>query len=150
MRKILTAVLTLIIAFTLGACATRPDYTEIDPKLPKVSHSEGRIFFYRLDSTVGLENEPDIFLDDSYVGQSVTGEFFYVDVKPGSHEVRVNEGGGTISFSVGPGEKKYVRTGYSIRDHKVKPKEVRSASWAEDEMSDLKLAGSARQGGLFK
>ncbi len=149
MYRIFTAVLALLIAVTLGACASRPNYTQVDSKLPEVSYNQARIYFYRLNSTVGLEYEPDIFLNGNLVGQSITGEFFYVDVKPGSYEVRCGVHGPAASFSAGSEGNIYVRTGYSIMDHEVKPKVVRE-SWAQDEMSDLKLAGSVPQGGILK
>ena len=128
----------ILLVITLTACSTGRQFTDLESRLPAIPPGEARIYFYRIDSTIGWSNEPDILLNGEKVGRSVTGEFFYVDVKRGNYEVTcAGSPEKTTTFSLERGEVVYVRTGYDVFKSKVYPKVVR-AHWAREEMQELK------------
>lgn len=128
----------IFLLLTLMACSTGRQFDFLESKLPKLPPNEGRIYFYRLDTTIGWQNEPDILLNGEKVGRSVTGEFFYVDVKRGNYEVTcAGSSEKPVTFSLERGEVVYIRTGYDVFKSKVYAKKVR-AHWARDEMQELK------------
>ena len=138
-HTLLTGLITgIFIVLTLMACSTGRQYDYLESDLPKVAPGEGRIYFYRLDTTIGWENEPDILLNGEKVGRSVTGQFFYVDAKSGNYEVTCAESPEkTATFSLARGDVVYIRTGYDVFKKKVYPNVV-PHRWALEEMQDLK------------
>ena len=112
MTRTTMLLLALIVAATvLGGCASGPKYGEVAHRIPAMSDSEGRIFFYRDGSPFGSGVQPKIRLNDEVVGKSVPGGFFYVDRPAGSYEARcTTEAEKHLTFTLGANEKLYVRT----------------------------------------
>ena len=69
----------------------------------------GRIYLFRT-SAAGAAVKPKIFLDDKVIGKAVAKGFFYVDVPPGTHQLRTTtEVKRTLSMTLEAGEVRYVR-----------------------------------------
>lgn len=96
----------------LAGCASGGmKHAELKSRLPALGEDEGRVYFMRKSSMLGAAVQPDIYLDGKAVGQSKPGGFFYVDAKAGAHEASATtEAKRGISFSLDPGETKYIRS----------------------------------------
>jgi hypothetical protein len=98
-------------ALTAG-CATGPKHDEMASSIPSLKPGEGRIYFFRrLNMGWGAGIQPDIKLNGQVVGKSMPGGFFFVDRPAGNYVASVmTETEKTLSFTLAPGETKYVRS----------------------------------------
>lgn len=104
-----------VVVFIGGCAATGPKYTEVAKTIPALSSGNGRIFFFRSDSMLGAAIQPEIRLNNTVVGSSKPGGFFYVDRPAGSYTGAAStETEKTLSFVLAAGETKYVRTSPSF------------------------------------
>lgn len=95
----------------LAGCATGMKHEEMAASMPKLKAGEGRIYFFRSSSMVGAAIQPDIRLNGHVVGTSKPGGFFYVDRPAGNFVASAStETEKTLSFTLQPGETKYVRS----------------------------------------
>ena len=77
--------------------------------MPEVTTEKGRIYLYRT-SVVGAALKPKIYINDEEVGKSVAKGFFYVDLAPGSYEIRTStEVKRTLSLTLDKEQTRYVR-----------------------------------------
>ena len=107
----------IIIAFALLAgCATGGiKHPELKGSMPTLKSEEGRIYFYRNASMFGSAIQPEIKLNDTPVGSSRPGGFFFVDRGAGNYEAHAStEVERKITFALAPGETKYIRTAPSF------------------------------------
>lgn len=116
MRRTLLKMAVAATALALvSGCATGPKHDEIASSMPTLKAGQGRIYFFRTNSMVGGALRPDIRLDGEVVGQSRPGGFFYVDRPAGSHLASAStETDKTVSFTLQPGETKYIRSSVSM------------------------------------
>ncbi|MDR1229127.1 MAG: DUF2846 domain-containing protein [Azoarcus sp.] len=92
-------------------CAGGPQYAVVASSFPPLAADEGRIFFFRSSSLLGVATQAPIRLDDVIVGASRPRGFFYVDRPAGSHVASAStEIKTTLSFTLDAGETKYIRT----------------------------------------
>ena len=107
------AAATLIVTL-LGGCATGAKHSEIAGGLPSLKGGQGRIYFYR-PSILGAMVQPEIRLNGEVVGQAKSGGFFYVDRAAGNFQASATtEAERTLSFTLAPGETKYIRCSMSM------------------------------------
>ncbi|HUD48303.1 MAG TPA: DUF2846 domain-containing protein [Candidatus Baltobacteraceae bacterium] len=66
---------------------SHPKYSDYRASLPPLTTNQARIWFYRPSSMVGAAVLFTIKLDGAYVGTSVNGGFFCVNVAPGTHKI---------------------------------------------------------------
>ncbi len=129
-----------LVIFAAG-CASGPKFSEYRPTVSPPATGDGRIWFYR-PSAFGAAVQPAVNLDGGSVGNAVPHGFFYVDTRPGSHEVScTTEWTHKASVNVESNQDKYVRLEIMMGlfvGHIV-PKEV-PESKALKEMNDLHLA----------
>jgi hypothetical protein len=94
-----------------GAYASEPRYSDHHASEPAVSADAGRIYFYRESSFAGLLVEAAIKVDGVTVGQSSSGEYFYVDRPPGTYAISATtEKEEDLSVTLAAGQIVYVRT----------------------------------------
>lgn len=92
-----------------SACATGMKYAEVASTIKPPRAEMGRIYLFRT-SPLGAAVKPKIFLDDKVIGKAVAKGFFYVDVPPGTHQLRTTtEVKRTLSMTLQAGEVRYVR-----------------------------------------
>ncbi|RYF14976.1 MAG: DUF2846 domain-containing protein [Comamonadaceae bacterium] len=93
-----------------GCAATGAKHQEMAGSIPSLKAGEGRIYFYRQSTMGGAALAPDVKLNKDVVGHARTGGFFYVDRPAGSYvATSTTETEKTLTFSLAPGETKYVR-----------------------------------------
>lgn len=76
----------LLGALLLGACATGKTISETPAAQLALSPSKARIAIYRT-AVIGFAVQPAVNVDGRPTGNCTPNSVFYVDVKPGKHEV---------------------------------------------------------------
>lgn len=115
MRRMLGSFMLCIAMALMGGCASGVKYTEMASAIPTIKPNEGRIFFYRPAAMMGAAVQPDIRLNGEVVGESKPGGFFFVDRPAGQYTASTStEVEKTVSFSLAPGEVKYLRGSVSF------------------------------------
>ncbi len=105
----------LALLVLIAACATGPSYQQAVTGFPSLGPDRARVFFYRNFSPFGAAIQPVIKLDGQPVGSSVSGGFFFVDVKPGQHKAEsTTEATEEVTFSARAGQVIYIRTYISM------------------------------------
>lgn len=108
LRPLLASVL---MATVLVGCASGPKYAEVASAIPTIKADQGRVYFLRSASGFGAAIQPEIRLNDDVVGKSQPGGFFFVDRAAGQYTAAAStETEKTLSFTLDPGEVKYVRS----------------------------------------
>jgi hypothetical protein len=141
MRFLKFLIVSLVIALT--GCASGVKYHDMAASIPTLKADQGRLYFFRSASMMGAAIQPDIKLDGAVVGESKPGGFFYVDAKPGNHEVSTStEVENKLTFTLDKGEVKYIKTsiGFGFAVGHVKPELVSEAD-AKAELPDLAYTG---------
>ncbi|HEX7891892.1 MAG TPA: DUF2846 domain-containing protein [Ramlibacter sp.] len=109
-RSVLKIVAAGAVLLVAGCAATGARHEEMAGSIPSLKAGEGRIYFYRQSTMVGAALAPDVKLNKDLVGEARTGGFFYVDRPAGNYVASsAGETEKTVSFSLAPGETKYVR-----------------------------------------
>jgi len=132
------------VALLAGGCASGPQFKEMDAAtIPTLQPDHGRVYFFRENSFVGAAVSAVINVDGIAVGQSLAGQYFYVDEPAGTHTVSVKtEAENTVTLSLAAGETKYVRTivtpGFIVGH--VRPYEETPETATKD-MKSLKYVG---------
>lgn len=82
----------IIAAGLIGGCAARgPGYSESSAQIASVPDSLARIVFFRTrDSALYIARKATISVDGEKVGATAYGGFHYVDVTPGTHQLRAD------------------------------------------------------------
>jgi hypothetical protein len=79
--------------------------------LPSIPSGQGRIIFFRGTSALGSAVGADVHLNDTVVGRSAVGTFFFVDRDPGNFEVTcATEMKHKLTLALSPQETKYIQT----------------------------------------
>jgi hypothetical protein len=133
-----------LVAFLLGACASGPKMSEVASSIPPLKADEGRIYFYRSNSMMGAAIQPSVYVDGKVVGSSKPGGFFYVDARPGSHEVACStEVEQKLTLTLDRGQTRYVRTAISmgLLAGRVQPELVDDATGA-NELKSMSYIGA--------
>jgi Protein of unknown function (DUF2846) len=142
-RKLACAVAICAVLPVSAAYASSPKYSVHHAGEPAISSTAGRIYFYRESSLGGMMLEPAIKVDGNKVGESSSGDYFYVDMAPGTYTVSVStEKDETTSVTVTAGQAVYVKTEVSMGflvGH-VSP-EVVANDKAEAEIQDCHFVG---------
>ncbi|HEX7690512.1 MAG TPA: DUF2846 domain-containing protein [Burkholderiaceae bacterium] len=113
-RRVLLAT-TLLAAAWLAGCASGPKFSEVSGSIGPIPAGDGRIFFFRSSSMMGAAIQPDIRLNGEVVGTSKPGGFFFVDRPAGGYTAATStEVEKATTFSLAPGETKYLRTSPSF------------------------------------
>ena len=87
---------------------------ELFPERTQLPQNIGRIYIYRT-SILGAAIQPDVKVNGDVVGSAVPNGFFYVDLKPGNHEIVTStEVDRKLSLSLEKGETRYVRLNISM------------------------------------
>lgn len=87
MQKLVLWVGLLGWAMMVG-CATGPDFATYTSTLSPPKSGESRIWFYRPSKVTCSAVQPFVYVNDTPVGKSQPGCFFYVDRPPGAYELR--------------------------------------------------------------
>jgi hypothetical protein len=103
-----------LLALLLAACASGPQFSQMQGSLPALSADNGRIFVYR-STVLGAAIQPSVKINGDVVGSAVPRGFFYVDRPPGDYEITtITEVTRTLSLHLEAGQTRYVRLGISI------------------------------------
>jgi hypothetical protein len=115
-RKLIFCTVTVCAIIPTGAAYARVlTYTAHHASEPAVSPDQGRIYFYRESSFAGMALEPSIRIDGFTVGESSSGDYFYVDRLPGTYTVSTKtEKDETLSVTLAAGQTIYVKTEVSM------------------------------------
>jgi hypothetical protein len=98
-----------------SGCATGVPYSSMASSIPALKDGEGRVFFFRQASMLGAALSPEIRLNETVVGNSQSGGFFFVDRPAGSYKAATEtEVEKTLNFSLSEGEIKYIRSSVSM------------------------------------
>ena len=109
-RPMMAGLLLLLVA----ACASGPQFSQMQSSLPALSADNGRIFVYRA-TALGAAIQPSVKINGDVVGSAVPHGFFYVDRPPGDYEITtITEVTRTLSLHLDAGQNRYVRLGISI------------------------------------
>jgi hypothetical protein len=143
-RKLACAVAICTVLPMGAAYASGPKYAVHHASEPAVSPDQGRIYFYRESSLAGVMLEPAIKIDGEKVGDSSSGDYFYVDRPPGTYTVSTKtEKDETVSVTLAAGQTVYVKTDVSMGlfvGH-VSP-ELVADDQAASEIADCHFVGS--------
>ena len=114
MKKILNVLMLFILSIVITGCASGVKFAEMQSSLPELKPDSGRIYFYRT-AVIGAAIQPNVFLNDEKVGKAVPQGFFYLDKEPGEYKARAStEVKRTVSFTLDPGQTRYIRLDVSI------------------------------------
>ncbi len=109
-RPVVAGLLLLLTA----ACASGPQYSQMQSSLPALSADSGRIFVYR-STVLGAAIQPSVKINGAVVGSAVPRGFFYADRPPGDYEITtITEVTRTLSLHLDAGQTRYVRLGISM------------------------------------
>ncbi|AIY41530.1 miscellaneous; hypothetical/global homology [Collimonas arenae] len=98
-----------------GCAASGAKYSDMASSIPTLKADQGRIYFFRSSSMMGAAIQPEVRLNQTVVGKSQPGGFFYVDRPAGQYVAASStEVEKTLSFALDAGETKYVRTSVSM------------------------------------
>jgi hypothetical protein len=139
-----TTLLSLAFALLTGCVSSGMKHAELKASLPALKSDEGRVYFYRNSSFVGAAVQPDIQLSGVTVGTSKPGGFFVVDRPAGKYQASAStEVERSLSFTLGGGETKYVRTSpsFGVLVGRINF-ELVNAPEAESELDSLHLTGA--------
>jgi hypothetical protein len=107
-------VLLLCACLLAASCATTGQKYSETKSLPPLAAGDGRIFVYRT-VVLGMAVQPEVNMDGRVVGRATPNGFFYVDAKPGGHEiVTATEVERKLSLTLDPGQTRYVRLNISM------------------------------------
>ena len=81
MKNFFQIVTFVFIVGFYSACATVPEFLEVNPPLVSDQPEMGRIFCY-MPSSLGAAFQPEVRLNDKEVGRAKSLGFFYVDRPP--------------------------------------------------------------------
>lgn len=132
------------LVMALSGCASGIKHKDMVTSIPTLQSDQGRIYFLRSASMVGAAIQPSIKLDGKEVGESKPGGFFFIDSKPGNHEVMCStELDKKLTFTLDKGEVKYVKTsvGFGLLVGRVIP-ELVSQEEAKKVLPDLSYTGT--------
>ena len=114
MKTAIRFTLLLVLAFSLGACASGQKFSEYKAQIPESNPELGRIYFYRT-SVLGAALKPKVVLNNETVGQATAKGFFYVDRAPGEYVVVTStEVERKASFVLEKGQTRYIRFGVGM------------------------------------
>ena len=114
LRMIVRPVLAGLFALLLAACASGPQFSQMQDSLPALSADHGRIFVYR-STVLGAAIQPSVKINGDVVGSAVPRGFFYVDRPPGDYEITtITEVTRTLSLHLDAAQTRYVRLGISM------------------------------------
>jgi Protein of unknown function (DUF2846) len=143
LRRLACAIAICAVLPFSAAYASSPKYSVHHTAEPAIDSTVGRIYFYRESSLGGMMLEPAIKVDGNKVGESSSGDYFYVDMAPGTYTVSVStEKDETTPVTVTAGQAVYVKTEVSMGflvGH-VSP-EVVANDKAESEIQDCHFVG---------
>ncbi len=109
-RKLACAVAICAVLPLGAASASGPTYAVHHANEPAAAPDSGRIYFYRPSSIVGVMIEPAIKIDGVKVGDSSSGEYFYIDRPPGTYTISTStEKEETVSVPLAVGQTVYVK-----------------------------------------
>jgi hypothetical protein len=139
----LRAVVLVIGALLVSACASGPKFAEIKGNISAMPEGQARIYFYRTQ-VFGAAVQPSIILNQEKVGSCEPGGVFYTDVEPGKYEANVQtEVERRLTMVLGPGEEKYVRCYISFGIIVGRANlELVSPAEAKEDIQDLSFTGS--------
>ncbi len=104
-----------VVALLAAGCASGPQYKDMAASIPTLADGQGRIYFFRETSLFGGGIQPEIRVNNTAVGNSIPGAFFYVDEPAGKYTVATKtEVEKDVTFSLNSGETKYVRTSVGL------------------------------------
>ena len=107
--------------------------------LAPIEPGKGRVFIYR-NSAMGATYTPEVLLNGASVGRPRTRGVYVRDIPPGSYAVTTSMTPVVANFSVGAGEKKYVRLTAGFFESHMHPELVDPAR-GEAEVSGLEVLG---------
>jgi hypothetical protein len=142
MRMVKLAIVALVMV--LAGCASGVKHKDMASSIPTLQGDQGRIYFFRPSGLIGAGIQPGVMLDGVRVGESQPGGFFYVDAKPGNHEVvTTSEVEKKLTFTLAKGETKYVKSsvGMGVLVYRIYP-ELVSADEGQKELSELSYTGT--------
>ncbi|MDF3858873.1 MULTISPECIES: DUF2846 domain-containing protein [Achromobacter] len=136
------------VAVLLSGCGG-PRYKDVANSVPVMAPDAGRIYFYQPPAPAGVvSNQPYLRVNGVKVGRSKPGSFFYVNRPAGNYEVDTLRDGEALSFTLAPGQTRYVRMsieGVSGNSSSVGRQEMRleeSEAAARQEMEPLRYWGA--------
>ncbi|MDH3973233.1 MAG: DUF2846 domain-containing protein [Deltaproteobacteria bacterium] len=74
---------------------------------PPLKAPMGRIFFFRHYILAGSLITPPVSLNGAYAGDSLPGEYFYIDTYKGKYHVEISEGY-TLDLQLSAGEERFI------------------------------------------
>ncbi|MFD4840762.1 DUF2846 domain-containing protein [Achromobacter sp. NPDC058515] len=143
----------MIAAAALGAALLAgcggPRYKDVAGSIPFMVPDTGRIYFYQPPAPAGVvSSQPYLRINGVKVGRSKPGSFFYVNRPAGKYEIDTLRDDETLSFTLAPGQTRYVRLsieGVGGNSSSVGRQSMRleeSEAAAQQEMGPLKYWGA--------
>jgi len=114
MKQTLNVLMLLFLAMVVTGCASGVRFADMQSTMPELKPDLGRIYIYRT-AVIGAAIQPAVYLNDEKVGKAVPQGFFYLDKESGEYKVRAStEVKRTVSFTLDPGQTRYIRLDVSI------------------------------------
>lgn len=110
MQRLFKKFILISFLLSLFACASAPQIVperEFSTLFPPLRHNLGRIFFFRHDIWAGSLITPPVSVNSVYVGDSLPGEYFYIDVLKGKYHIEISEGQ-TLDLYRPGGEERFI------------------------------------------
>ena len=129
-------------AWALAACATGKSVTEAPEAQVPLAPGKARIAVYRT-GILGAAVQPAVSVDGRKTGSCTPNGVFYVDVRPGKHEITAStEVTETLTVNAGANRVTYVECSIGIGFVVGRPKlQERQAGWGEQKVRELVFTG---------
>ena len=112
MKHLYKVIIAISLFASLAGCMTTPvtiapekDFTHLFPPLKK---DLARIFFYRPQILSGSLITPPVNVNGVYVGNSLPGEYFYIDIYKGNYRIEISEGK-ILELKLAAGEERFIK-----------------------------------------
>ena len=142
MRSARTFCLTALLLSASG-CASGLFSGGTAQELPPLEPGKARVLIYR-SSTTGSPYVPEVLLNGERVGKLDQAGVIFRDIRPGSYAVTASRISNVVNFSMGAGDRKYVRFTSGLFEKYMHPEMVDPAR-GESEAAGLRVIGQGQR-----
>jgi hypothetical protein len=133
--KLAAQIATFITLVGCASTVSEVKLSEVRDSVPRLKAGRGRVYFYT-SMNLGISN-PEIHVNDAFIGHVKGGTVFFVDLRPGHYTVDAGGDMDQADFTLDTGDTRYVKFGRTVALIGSMAPEVVSRSQGQDEIQDL-------------